>query len=142
MTLDFKKTAGATAFIGATLFAGQAMAFDLAIVAFQMSAETHARCANTAEERATELGWDTQVLNSNGNLQTHAEQIDNLVQRGVDGMILCMTKPVEAEAQLAAANEAGIPMISVVSGTSAQPCSTSRSTSTPSEPKPLCICWA
>ena len=118
MTLNLKKATGVTAFAGAALFAGQAMAFDLAIVAFQMSAETHARCANAAEARAQEYGWDTQVLNSNGNLQTHAEQIDNLVQRGVDGMVLCMTKPVEVEAQLAAANEAGIPMISVVSGTS------------------------
>jgi len=100
------------------LMAGQAMAFDLGIVAFQMSAETHARCANAAEARASALGWDAQVLNSNGDLQTHAEQIDNLVLKGVDGLILCMSKPVEADAQFAAAKEAGIPTISVVSGTS------------------------
>ncbi len=103
---------------GSLLLAGQAMAFDLGIVAFQMSAETHARCANAAEARASELGWNAQVLNSNGDLQTHAEQIDNLVLKGVDGLILCMSKPVEADAQFAAAKEAGIPTISVVSGTS------------------------
>ncbi len=103
---------------GSLLMASQAMAFDLGIVAFQMSAETHARCANSAKARATELGWTPQVLNSNGDLQTHAEQIDNLVLKGVDGLILCMSKPVEADAQFAAAKEAGIPTISVVSGTS------------------------
>ena len=107
-----------TALAGSLVLAGQAMAFDLGIVAFQMSSETHARCANAAEARAKELGWNAQVLNSNGTLQTHAEQIDNLVQAGVDGLILCMSKPVEADAQFATAKEAGIPTISVVSGTS------------------------
>ncbi len=103
---------------GSALLSGQGLAFDLGVVAFQMSAETHARCANAAEARATDLGWKTQVLNSNGDLQAHAEQIDNLVQKGVDGLILCMSKPVEADAQFAAAKAAGIPTISVVSGTS------------------------
>ena len=117
MTHKKTLTTGA-ALAGSVLMAGQALAFDLGIVAFQMSAETHARCANSAEARATELGWNAQVLNSNGDLQTHAEQIDNLVLKGIDGLILCMSKPVEADAQFAAAKEAGIPTISVVSGTS------------------------
>ena len=114
----FKSLTCGAAILGSVLLTGQAMAFDLGVVAFQMSAETHARCANAAEARAKELGWNAQVLNSNGNLQTHAEQIDNLVQKGLDGLILCMSKPVEADAQMAAAKEAGIPVISVVSGTS------------------------
>ncbi|WP_421850355.1 sugar ABC transporter substrate-binding protein [Oricola sp.] len=117
--MAFKSTLKALPVLaGSLLVAGQAMAFDLGIVAFQMSAETHARCANAAEARANELGWTPQVLNSNGDLQTHAEQIDNLVLKGVDGLVLCMSKPVEADAQFAAAKEAGIPTISVVSGTS------------------------
>lgn len=115
---NFKLAAGITTVLGSALLAGQAMAFDLGIVAFQMSSETHARCANAAEARAKERGWNTQVLNSNGTLQTHAEQIDNLVQKGLDGLILCMSKPVETDAQFAAAKEAGIPVISVVSGSS------------------------
>jgi simple sugar transport system substrate-binding protein/ribose transport system substrate-binding protein len=115
---NFKLATGITTLLGGALLASQAMAFDLGIVAFQMSSETHARCANAAEARAKELGWNTQVLNSNGTLQTHAEQIDNLVQKGLDGLILCMSKPVEADAQFAAAKEAGIPVISVVSGSS------------------------
>ncbi|UWR13411.1 sugar ABC transporter substrate-binding protein [Sulfitobacter mediterraneus] len=114
----FKLTTAVSTVVGSVMLAGQAMAFDLGIVAFQMSAETHARCANAAEAKAKELGWNAQVLNSNGNLQTHAEQIDNLVQKGLDGLVLCMSKPVEADAQFAAAKEAGIKIATVVSGTS------------------------
>lgn len=93
-------------------------AFELGIIAFQMSSETHARVANAAEAAAKEKGWDVIVLNSNGALPTHAEQIENLIQRGVDGIVLAMSKPVEFDAQMAAAKAAGIPVISVMSGTS------------------------
>lgn len=83
-----------------------------------MSAETHARVANSVEAAAKEKGWDAIVLNSNGALPTHAEQIENLIQRGVDGIVLAMSKPVEFDAQMLAAKEAGIPLITVMSGAS------------------------
>jgi ABC-type sugar transport system substrate-binding protein len=102
----------------ASLFALSAQAFEVGIVAFQMSSETHARVANAAEAAAREKGWDVTALNSNGALPTHAEQIDNLIQRGVDGIVLAMSKPVEFDAQFAAAKEAGIPLITVMSGAS------------------------
>ncbi|MBB4301075.1 simple sugar transport system substrate-binding protein/ribose transport system substrate-binding protein [Rhodobium orientis] len=95
-----------------------ANAFEIGVVAFQMSSETHARVANAVEAAAKEKGWDVTVLNSNGTLPTHAEQIENLVQRGVDGIILAMSKPVEFDAQMAAVKEAGIPLITVMSGAS------------------------
>lgn len=93
-------------------------AFDLGIAAFQMSSETHARAANAAEQAAKDLGWTTTVLNANGTLPTHAEQIDNLIQKKVDGIVLVMSKPVEFEAQIAAAKDAGIPVITIMSGAS------------------------
>ncbi|MEQ8651653.1 MAG: sugar ABC transporter substrate-binding protein [Kiloniellales bacterium] len=108
------------ALAGAFVF-GQALAaqaFELGVVAFQMSAETHARVANAVEAAAKEKGWDVTVLNSNGALPTHAEQIENLIQRGVDGIVLAMSKPVQFDAQMQAAKEAGIPVISVMSGSS------------------------
>lgn len=95
-----------------------AQAFELGVVAFQMSSETHARVANAVEASAEEKGWDVTVLNSNGALPTHAEQIENLIQRGVDGIVLAMSKPVEFDAQLQAAKEAGIPLVTVMSGAS------------------------
>ncbi|QCO54588.1 sugar ABC transporter substrate-binding protein [Pseudorhodobacter turbinis] len=113
-----KTTAGLSMLVTSALLAGQALAFDLGIVAFQMSSETHARCANAAEARAAELGWDVQVLNSNGSLQTHSEQIENLILAAPDAILVCMSKPIEADAQFAAAKEAGIPVVSVVSGSS------------------------
>ena len=114
----FKALVLATALLASVVVAGQAVAFELGIVAFQMSAETHARCANATEAKAKELGWDVQVLNSNGTLQTHAEQLETLIQKGVDGLIVCMSKPVEVGAQFKEAKDKGIPVISVVSGTS------------------------
>lgn len=110
-------TAVAAAALG--LVAPAAHAFKLGIVAFQMSAETHARVANSAAEAAKKLGWEVQVLNSGGSLPKHTEQIEAMIQAKVDGLILAMGKPIEADAQFAAVKKAGIPLITAVSGTSA-----------------------
>jgi len=99
--------------------ASEARAFDLGIVAFQMSSETHARVANAAKDAAAAKGWTVQVLNSEGSLPKHVQQLDDLIQRKVDAIIVAMGKPVEAEAQLKAAADAKIPVITVMSGTSA-----------------------
>ncbi|MCC6197144.1 MAG: sugar ABC transporter substrate-binding protein [Burkholderiales bacterium] len=98
--------------------ATSASAFKLGIIAFQMSAETHARCSNSAAEAAKKLGWTVQQLNSEGSLPKHAEQIEAMIQAKVDGLILCMGKPIEADAQFASVKKAGIPLVTVVSGTS------------------------
>lgn len=109
--------AAATAVLAVCQSVG-AQAFELGVVAFQMSSETHARVANAVEEAAKAKGWDVVVLNSNGALPTHAEQIESLIQRGVDGIVLAMSKPVQFEAQMKEAKEAGIPLITVMSGAS------------------------
>jgi simple sugar transport system substrate-binding protein/ribose transport system substrate-binding protein len=102
------------------LFAlGQAAnAFELGIIGFQFSAETHARVANAAAEAAKAKGWNVTLLNSEGALPKHAEQFDTLIAKKVDAIIIAMGKPVEAEAQFKAAKEAGIPVITVQSGSS------------------------
>src|SRR6476646_3139009 len=91
-----------------------AHAFKLAIIAFQMSSETHARVANAAAAAAKAKGWDVQILNSEGSLPKHAEQIEAMIQAKVDGLIIAMGKPIEADAQLADAKKAGIPVITAV----------------------------
>ena len=98
--------------------ASSSYAFKLGIIAFQMSAETHARCSNSAAAEAKKLGWTVQQLNSEGSLPKHAEQMEAMIQAKVDGLILCMGKPIEADAQFAAVKKAGIPLVTVVSGTS------------------------
>ena len=95
-----------------------AQAFELGIIGFQFSAETHARVANAAAEAAKAKGWNVTLLNSEGALPKHAEQFDTLITKKVDAIIIAMGKPVEAEAQFKAAKEAGIPVITVQSGSS------------------------
>jgi ribose transport system substrate-binding protein len=95
-----------------------AQAFELGIIGFQFSAETHARVANAAAEAAKAKGWNVTLLNSEGALPKHAEQFNTLIAKKVDAIIIAMGKPVEAEAQFKAAKEAGIPVITVQSGSS------------------------
>lgn len=96
----------------------QARALKIGIVAFQMSSETHARAANAAAAAAKKLGWSVTLLNSRGAIPESASQIESLIQAKPDALILCMTKPVELDAQLAEAQKAGIPVITIASGTS------------------------
>ncbi len=105
----------------AALVAGRAMAaqpFELGVIGFQFSAETHARVANAAATAAKARGWNVTLLNSDGSLPKHAEQFQALIAKKVDAIVIAMGKPVEADAQFKAAKEAGIPVVTVQSGAS------------------------
>ena len=107
--------------LGAGVLVASAMpasAFELGIIGFQFTSETHARVANAAAEAAEERGWDVTLLNSEGSLPKHAEQFETLLTKGVDAIIVAMGKPIEADAQFEAAKEQGIPVITVQSGAS------------------------
>jgi simple sugar transport system substrate-binding protein/ribose transport system substrate-binding protein len=113
-------TLGASA-IAATAIAGRAVAapaFQLGVIGFQFSSETHARVANAAAAAAKAKGWTVTLLNSEGALPKHTEQFDTLIAKQVDAIIIAMGKPVEADAQFKAAKAAGIPVITVESGVS------------------------
>jgi simple sugar transport system substrate-binding protein/ribose transport system substrate-binding protein len=97
----------------------QARPLKIGIVAFQMSSETHARAANAAQAEAQAKGWSVTLLNSRGSIPDSAAQIENLVTAKPDAIILCMTKPVQLDAQLEEAQKAGIPVITIASGSSA-----------------------
>ncbi len=96
----------------------QAQAFEVGIIGFQFSSETHARVANAAAAAAKAKGWGVTLLNSEGALPKHAEQFDALIAKKVDAIIIAMGKPVEADAQFKAAKDAKIPVITVQSGSS------------------------
>ena len=98
--------------------AAAAKPLRVGIVAFQMSSETHARAANAAAAAAKAKGWAVTLLNARGAIPESAADIENLVAAKVDVMILCMTKPVELDAQLAKAQQAGIPIVTIASGSS------------------------
>ncbi|PWS36553.1 LacI family transcriptional regulator [Falsiroseomonas bella] len=95
-----------------------AQAMDVAIIGFQMSSETHARAANAAAAAARAKGWNATVLNSEGSLPRHAEQLDTLIGRRPKAIIVCMGKPVEAEAQFQRAKAANVPVVTIMSGAS------------------------
>lgn len=114
---DLIKTAGAAAALS-QLGARAQGKFNVGIIGFQMSSETHARAANAAEAAAKAKGWSAQVLNSKGEIPTHVAQFDTLIQNKVGAIIVCMGKPVEAEAQFKKAKEAGIPVVTIMSGAS------------------------
>ncbi|NMK45230.1 substrate-binding domain-containing protein [Achromobacter sp. Bel] len=118
MTKTLKRTLLASAFALQSLVASAAYAFDVGIVAFQMSSETHARVANAAAEAARAKGWTVTQLNAEGSLPKLAEQLDTLVNKKVDAIVIAMGKPVETDAQLQAAKEKGIPVVGVMSGAS------------------------
>jgi simple sugar transport system substrate-binding protein/ribose transport system substrate-binding protein len=108
---------------GAALASGlaapaRAQATEIAIIGFQMSSETHARAANAAAAAARAKGWTATILNSDGALPRHAEQLDTLIQRRPRAIIACMSRPVEAEAQFQRAKAAGIPVVTIMSGAS------------------------
>jgi len=96
----------------------RAQATDVAIIGFQMSSETHARAANAAAAAARAKGWTATILNSEGALPRHAEQLDTLIGRRPKAIIVCMGKPVEAEAQFQRAKAAGVPVVTIMSGAS------------------------
>ena len=102
------------------VFSGTANAdaVKIGIIAFQMSSETHARVANAAEKLAKSKGFEVTMLNSRGSVPEHAAQLENLVQSGVDGIIMAMGKVMELDSQLAEAKAKGIPVISVSAGAS------------------------
>jgi simple sugar transport system substrate-binding protein/ribose transport system substrate-binding protein len=114
---EFIQTAGATIAL-ASLGAQAQSRPSIGIVGFQMSSETHARVANAAEAAAKAKGWTVQVLNSRGEMPVHISQFDTLIQAKVSGIIVAMGKPAEADAQFKKAKDAGIPVITVMSGAS------------------------
>jgi len=93
------------------------MRFELAVIGFQMSSETHARAANAAAAAGRDKGWGVTLLNSEGSVPKHAEQFAALIQRKPGAIVVCMGKPTEADAQFEAARQAGIPVITIMSGT-------------------------
>jgi simple sugar transport system substrate-binding protein/ribose transport system substrate-binding protein len=110
--------AGTAAALAAAPSIAQAQTPEIGIVAFQMSSETHARVANAAQSAARAKGWTATILNSEGALPKHAEQLDALIQRKPRAIVVAMGKPVEADAQFEAAKKAGIPVVTVMAGTS------------------------
>lgn len=108
----------AVALILVCLSVGSAFAKDVKIgfVATNFSSEAQARVAARFEEIAKSKGWNAQMLNSAGSIETQGAQLENLFQMKVDAVVLAMAHPLEIKPALDKLFEAGIPVITIDSG--------------------------
>jgi ABC-type sugar transport system substrate-binding protein len=85
-------------------------------VATNFAAEAQARIAGRFEALAKEKGWNAQLLNSAGSIETQASQLENLLQMKVDAVVMAMGHPLEIRPALDKLLAAGIPVITIDSG--------------------------
>jgi len=105
-------------FVAIVSLAGAAYAQNVTVgfIATNLSAEAQARAANAFKELAKAKGWNPIVLNSAGSVKTQGDQLENLVQRKVQAVVLSQAHPLEIQASLDKAFKAGIPVITIDSG--------------------------
>lgn len=85
-------------------------------IATNFSSEAQATVANEFEKLAGENGWELVLLNSAGSIEKQSTQLENLVQMGVDVVVMAMSHPNEIRSSLDYAIESGIPVITIDSG--------------------------
>jgi ABC-type sugar transport system substrate-binding protein len=93
-----------------------AQGLTVGFIATNFSNEPTARAANAFEKYAKAKGWTPIMLNSAGSVKTQADQLQNLVQRKVQAIVLAHAHPLEIQAALNEAFKAGIPVITIDSG--------------------------
>jgi ABC-type sugar transport system substrate-binding protein len=96
--------------------AASAAELKVGFVATNFAAEAQARVANAFENIAKEKGWNAQMLNSAGSIDTQSAQLENLLQMKVNAVVLAMAHPLEVRPALEKLFEANIPVITIDSG--------------------------
>ncbi len=94
----------------------ESAALTVGFIATNFSSEAQARVAAAFEKYAAEKGWEVVSLNSEGSIEEQSNQLENLVQMGVDAIVLAMGHPVEIQDAMNKVFEAGIPIITIDSG--------------------------
>ena len=85
-------------------------------IATNFANEATARAANAFERLAKAKGWNPIMLNSAGSVKTQADQLENLVQKKVQAIVLSHAHPLEVKDALDKAFAAGIPVVTIDSG--------------------------
>ncbi|MGA2547689.1 MAG: sugar ABC transporter substrate-binding protein [Rectinemataceae bacterium] len=85
-------------------------------IATNFANEATSRAANAFEKAAKAKGWTPIMLNSAGSVKTQGDQLQNLVQRKVQAIVLSHAHPLEVQASLDEAFKAGIPVVTIDSG--------------------------
>lgn len=76
------------------------------------AAEVQQRTLGAVEKAADEFGWDSQVVDGEGDPQKMQQRLQSLVDSDVDAIVLIFPVPAILAKQLAAAQTAGIPVVS------------------------------
>lgn len=95
---------------------GFAQEVTVGFIATNFANEATSRVANSFEKYANEKGWTPIMLNSAGSVKTQGDQLQNLVQKKVDAIVLAHAHPLEVKFALDEAFKAGIPVITIDSG--------------------------
>lgn len=107
------------ALCAAALSAGAALAqdsLDIGIVTFSTSDVDTNQMVDTMTERAESKGWAVEALNANGDPSQAITAIKQLAVKQVDAIIVTVFDSTGLAAGLAAADEAGIPVLSAGGG--------------------------
>ena len=76
------------------------------------AAEVQQRTLGAVEKAADVFGWETQVVDGEGDPQKMQQRLQSLVDAKVDAIVLIFPTPAILTKQLAAAEAAGIPVVS------------------------------
>ena len=110
---------GVAALLALLPVAGTAIAEDkltIGIVTFSTSDVDTNQMIDTMTEEATSKGWSVETLNANGDPSQAIASIKQLVTKGVSAIIVTVFDSTGLAAGLAAAQEAGIPVLSAGGG--------------------------
>lgn len=100
--------AGAAMLMGSTAMAGN---IGVSIAFFNDA--YMATVQKNVEEYAAKLGYDTQVVDAENDINKQLSQVENFVASGVDAIILIVVDNEAAPAMTKAAADAGVPMVYV-----------------------------
>jgi len=95
---------------------GFAQEITVGFIATNFANEATSRVANSFEKYANEKGWTPIMLNSAGSVKTQGDQLQNLIQKKVDAIVLSHAHPLEVMYALDEAFKAKIPVITIDSG--------------------------
>lgn len=91
--------------------AGESKTIGIAI--YSMAADSCVAVVESAQAAADKLGWSVNLQDANGDPSTQADQMNTLINAGVDVIFLNPTDVVSLKPSLEAAAAAGIPVIGV-----------------------------
>ena len=80
----------------------------IGIIACTYSTEYHFTVADTARQRAEELGLRVETVDANVDVETQITAIENFVSSGADVIIICLFDPPSVQSALEEAADAGV----------------------------------